>query len=185
MAVDINDIFNDAAPVAASNTQIQEIGILAKQAIALMEEIAAIEEQLKARKKDLDRIVAQDLPEAMDAANSASFTDKSTGKKITIKDDVSASISKNHAPEAHKWLRDNGHEELIKNQIVVPLGKGLDNVASGIITMLKAQFDVEAERKESVHAQTLGAFVREQMAAGVELPHTLLGIYTRRVAVIK
>jgi hypothetical protein len=36
---------------------------------------------------------------------------------------------------------------------------------------------ISAEEKRNVHPQTLGAFVREQTAAGVALPEQLLGVY--------
>jgi hypothetical protein len=183
---DMDDIFKDAQqPVSATDAEAAEIGTLTKRAIELQEEIEALSAQVKTRNEELRRITDQDLPEAMDAANCAEFKDKDTGKKITIKEAVTASISKNNAIKAHAWLREHGHESLIKNEIIVPLGKGLDNVAGEIITRLKTEFDVEPERRENVHAQTLGAFCREQLGMGVDLPADLLGMYIRRVAVIK
>jgi hypothetical protein len=179
------DIFADANPVSATDDEIKAIGYLASKAIALKEEIDAMEEMLKERKREYALLTEKDLPEAMDAAQCGEFKHSESGKKIQIKDDVYASISKDNAPQAHQWLREHNHGDIIKNEIVVPLGRGLDNVAGDIINDIKTRYGIDAERKENVHAQTLKAFCREQLAAGAELPAALLGLFIKRVAVFK
>jgi len=180
----IDKLWEDSQVTTASSEQLQDIGFLADKAISIKEEMTALEEMLKKLGEQYRQITEKDLPEAMDAVNHAEFKTKD-GRKVTVKDDVQASISKDNRPAAHTWLREHNHEELIKNQITVPLGKGLDNVATEIISELKERYGIEASREESVHASTLKAFCREQLAAGVELPAGLLGLYVRRVAVIK
>lgn len=185
MAADMSDVFADSEKIKATDEELRSISFLVGKAVSLKEEIDAMQAQLDARTKEHRDILEKELPEAMDAAGSSSFTDKDTGKKVAIKDDVRASISKGNAPEAHAWLRNHGHEDLIKNEIIIPLNKGLDNVASEIVQEVKNRFGLDAERKEAVHAQTLGAFCREQLGMGVDLPAGLLGLFIRRVAVIK
>lgn len=180
----IDKMWEDSQVTTASTDQLQGIGYLADKAISLKGEIEAMEEALKKLNAQYREITEKDLPEAMDAVNHSEFKTKD-GRKVTVKDDVQASISKDNRPAAHAWLRDHNHEDLIKNQITVPLGKGLDNVATEIIGELKDRYGIEASREESVHASTLKAFCREQLAAGAELPAGLLGLYVRRVAVIK
>lgn len=181
----VDDLFADSAPVATTTAEAKEIGIIVARALALKNEIDAMQAQLTERTREYTQLVERDLPEAMDAANCGEFKDATSGKKITVKDDVHASISKDNAPAAHDWLRTHEHGDIIKNEIVIPLTKGMDNVANAIIREVKANWDVEIERKESVHASTLKAFCREQLAKGVDLPAGLLGLYIRRVAVIK
>lgn len=185
MAGVTRDIFADANPVSATDDEVRTISYLAGKALKLKEEIDALDALLKERQKEYLSITEKDLPEAMDAAQCAEFKHAESGKKIQVKDDVHASISKANAPAAHAWLREHNHGDIIKNEITVPLARGLDNVATDIIADIKAKYGIDAERKESVHASTLKAFCREQLAASVELPAGLLGLFIRRVAVFK
>lgn len=177
--MDADKLFADAQAIAATGEQVADIGALAAKMIALQEEIEAIQATLAERTVELRRLEEQDLPEAMDAANCSSFK-TSDGRELKLKEDVRASISKPNEPAAHAWLREHGHGELIKRKIELMLDRGQDNVASAIIKTIQDQFGLTPEDKASVHAQTLGAFCREQLAAGVELPAGLLGLYTRR-----
>lgn len=183
--MDMSRLEADSAPIGATDGEAKTIGTLAARAIALKNEIDAVALYLGDLQKKYFTVTEKDLPEAMDAAACKTFEDAKTGKKITVKDEVRASISKPNQAEAHKWLRDNNHADLIKNEIKVPLDKGKDNIAGEILTLLKKKFDIEAERSESVHASTLSAFCREQLSKGVELPAAPLGLFIRRVAVIK
>lgn len=183
--MDLSQLEADATPISASDNEVKTIGILTARAIALANEIEAMTTALNDLQKQYFTVTEKDLPEAMDAAGSKMFQDSKTGKKVTIKDEVRASISKPNQEVAHKWLRDNNHADLIKNEIKVPLDKGKDNVASEILKLLKDKFEIEASRSESVHASTLSAFCREQLSKGVELPAGPLGLFIRRVAVIK
>ena len=173
------------APVKATNEEVKEIGFLVKRAIELKNELENIDAIRAKYAAELAGILEKDLPEAMDSAGSQLFQDKDSGKKVTVKDDIYASISKDNAPKAHAWLREHNHEDIIKNLITVPLNKGSDNVATEIVKTLHETFGVAAERTESVHASTLKAFCKEQLASGVEMPADLFGIFIRRVATIK
>lgn len=182
--VDLDRVFGDAGPAEVTNSELVEIGQKVSRALLLMDEIDAMESQLKSLKAELNELTEKEIPEVMDGANCGEFRHKD-GKKVTIKDAVTASISKENKPAAHAWLRDKGHGDIIKNKVEFEVGRGLDNVAAEAIKLLKTELGITAERTESVHAQTLGAFCREQLAAGVELPASLLGMWVRRVAVIK
>jgi hypothetical protein len=181
----LDKVFNDAGPVEASNSELYEIGAKVSRALVLMDEIDAMESQLKSLKAELNDLTEKQIPEVMDNANCGLFKHKETGRKVEVQDKVTASISKENRPEAHAWLRNAGHEDIIKNKVEFEVGRGKDNIAAEAIASLKQHFGIDAERTESVHAQTLGAFCREQLAAGVELPAALLGLWIRRVAVIK
>ena len=102
--------------------------------------------------------MCEDLPAAMKTAKLKTFT-LDNGFEIVLDSELKTSITEKNKPGAHKWLRDNKHGDLIKNEFKTTFGKGEAENAEAL-----AKYFLEAEQdftqKESVHAQTLGAFVR-------------------------
>ena len=82
------------------------------------------------------------------------------------------------------WLRDNGHEDLIKNTISVNFGRGEDESASKLREALNNEGSSYTD-KTGVHSQTLKAFVREQVESGQNLPLDLLGVFIGQKTTIK
>ena len=74
-------------------------------------------------------------------------------------------INKNNRDAAHAWLRQQGHGDIIKNQVSVSFGKGEDETALETMTLLEQEGLFPAQ-KESVHPSTLKAFVRERIESG-------------------
>ena len=63
-------------------------------------------------------------------------------------------------------------------------GREEDEIADKVVRdLIDEGFD--PSQSKSVHAGTLSAFVKEQLAEGVELPEDLLGVYVGRKAIIK
>lgn len=178
------DLEADSQAVEATDDQLKQVGDLAQKADELQDEIKALEEQTKARKAELDKILKHELPGAMDEANLTEFKTKK-GRKIKVEDVVSASIPKAHLNEALDWLRQQGHSDLIKHELKVSLGKGMDNMVPVIKQTLEKDYGLQPTDSETVHSQTLSAFCREQLAQGKELPEDILGLYTARVAKLK
>jgi hypothetical protein len=51
------------------------------------------------------------------------------GQSVEIKPFYTGTISKEKQEEAFEWLRDNGYEDLIKNQVIVKFGRAEDEKA--------------------------------------------------------
>lgn len=130
---------------------------------------------LEAEQAILRDLVEVKLPDMMLEIGLESFV-LSDGTSIRIEKFYAAKIPDDKRQEAFEWLRGNGHESLIKRAISCKFGKGQDALASKVIAAL-AKLKVAAEDKESVHPQTLKAFVREQIEEGKALPTDLLGVY--------
>lgn len=82
---------------------------------------------------------------------------------------------------ALRWLVDHGHGGIIKNNVTVALDRGADERADALVVELRAKgFEVEA--KKDVHAQTLGALVRELMAEGKVVPTALFNLFDMKLA---
>lgn len=102
------------------------------------------------------------------------------GDTVKLEDEVYASIAKANAKDACKWLRKNKFGDLVKQSIIVNLGKGAETIATDVKKALRS-IRVKFEELESVHAQTLKAFVKESIREGRELP-TSISVHIQPVA---
>jgi hypothetical protein len=99
------------------------------------------------------------------------------GSSVEIRPFYSARIPSSKADEAFSWLRENGHGDLIKNQVTLEFGMQQDNEAKSIIEELK-QKGLPVQQKTTVHPSTLRGFVREQIQElGKNVPAELFGTY--------
>lgn len=162
--------------------QLSRLQALAKQQAEAERDVARAEQALKDAKTALREIAEQRIPELMDEYGVETFTTRA-GLHVAIQEIIRASIPKAHTQEAIAWLREHGHAALIKRTVAVQFGAGEDEYAEATHAELERQgYAVQDAAK--VHPQTLGAFVRERLEAGEELPQDLLGVYRQRVAKI-
>ena len=98
------------------------------------------------------------------------------GDAVSYKPFYSASITKANQEAAFKWLRDNGHGDLIKNAVSVNFGKGEDEKAVELIGNLEGQ-GMYPDQKMEVHPSTLRAFVSSEIEAGRDVPIDTFSIY--------
>jgi hypothetical protein len=137
-------------------------------------------EELQDKITHLETVV---LPDALRNLGLKDYTLMS-GAKVSLVDVVAASITDKNKKGAHDWLRAHGHGDIIKNHVVVSFGKGEDSYANNLLQELVDKRDADLikfgdiEQKEAVHASTLKAFVKSQLAQGTEFPPTLFNLYT-------
>ena len=187
----------EAAP-APSDEQIGKIRGLALVQVDLVRNISRVENELRDLKRDLQVNMEVELPAAMTDAGMTSFTlvggwkieletyymaSIPTGDRIKDREKLEQALAKRAA--WFRWLRANNHDSIIKREIVTRFGKGDDKDAARLKQYLLENFPMfDVADRESVHAQTLGAFVREQMAKGTTFPDEL-GVATVRAAGVK
>lgn len=164
------------------------ISQLAVRQLQLQTRKAEHEAQVKLIDEELKRISEYDLPNAMAEAGMKTF-ELLDGSRIAIKRVFTASVRVENRPEAFAWMRERGHDSLIKTEVQVPLGKGAHDIAEHMLEVLREKFpDYAGKLDESVHWQTLRAFVKEQVEAEEAainqgetvddpLPRELLGVY--------
>lgn len=167
-----------------SNTEISEIAALAQQQVAQQLQVEEIELALKKAQEKLRQIQEVDLPNAMAQAGVTEIR-LPDGRRITIKEDIYASIPKDRYIEAMTWLQDNGFGDVIKNEVKVTFGRGEESGAQELIADLTAHGWNNYESKVAVHPQTLKALLREQLAAGVNIPLDVFGAGPVTKAIIK
>ena len=172
------DSFNELQEGALSRDS-----TLANKQLLLAQELATLEEAVKAKKEELRLTSEQELPEAMQTAGLTEIV-LSTGEKITITEFYNAHISKANQETAYQWLVQNGHEGLIKNEVSLKFGREEDLIAQETVQALKAR-GLAPEIRQSVHPSTLKAFVKEQLTSGRDIPTEPFGIYIGSKAIIK
>ena len=96
------------------------------------------------------------------------------GVEVEVIEKLRASIAQGDMAQqakAFKWLEDNGHGHLIKREFKIQFGKNEEKWANKFESDLrKRKKPVQVERKQSVHAATLAAFITEQLGKGVKVP---------------
>lgn len=110
------------------------------------------------------------------------------GRKLQIKEVVSASISGGKRLPAIKWLDDNGYGSIVKHQVVFHFDRNRNELYQDFMEHIQSFIDKDRlvmTEEHNVHAQTLMAWVREKLKEGIELPRELLGIFVKHVAKIK
>tara|TARA_R110000824_G_scaffold141298_3_gene307803 strand:- start:2488 stop:3057 length:570 start_codon:yes stop_codon:yes gene_type:complete len=172
-----------SASTIASDEQLSGVAKLVQQQLQIEEAIANAEEHLKNLKKDHQRISTQVIPDAITDANLLSEFTTADGIKVSVKPFISANISEARREEAHTWLRDNQHGDIIKNIVSVDTGKNQELAEKAIQALSDGGFNPSS--KESVHASTLKAWLREQVEAGTPVPLELFGAFLGQKSTIK
>tara|TARA_R110002124_G_scaffold25516_1_gene92452 strand:- start:324 stop:902 length:579 start_codon:yes stop_codon:yes gene_type:complete len=169
-----------------SKIDTKELGTIAEVAKEIRDKelrILSLEVQLKDHKKELNKLTDEDLPQMLTEIGLSSFT-LEDGSAVTIKQTYGASIRVDDRLKAHDWLRENGHDDIIKNSVYCSFGRGEDDQASAFQAFAsKEGFPVE--QKTEIHSQTLRAWVKERVENGEEFPMELFGAYIGQRAVIK
>ena len=162
---------------------LDEMAVLARQLIEADANVKAMEEELKEAKEAARKLREEDIPCAMQEIGLSSFT-MDTGEKVRIAQEVYASIPADRKPEAFKWLLDNNFGDLIKTEVAVAFGRGEVDDAHNLVRALKDE-GLDASCSESVHPQTLKAFLKEQVASGAAVPLELFGarpVWTAKIS---
>lgn len=181
MSIDFEDVASDLQDIKEEG--LSRIASLVRQQLAMEKRVTDLETELSSAKKDLKEVAENLLPSAMAEYGMAKMK-MDDGSEISVSKFYSASIPKARQDEAFDWLRDNGHDSLIKNQVAVSFGRAEDSKAQLLLDRLQAE-GFETQQKVWVEPMTLKAFVKEQVEGGEPIPSDLFGIYIGDQAKIK
>lgn len=179
MAESYEDFVPDeqAGNAAPSNEQLTAVSELAARQQSLEQQVKVQEEYLNTLKGQLRQVQEKDLPEAMDEAGLSEFTTKD-GYRVRVQREYHANIPKARQEAAFQWLRDHGHDSVIKRDVTIQFGRGEDNAAGNIVGELRDRLpDNKVTDKAGVHPQTLKKLVKECVEAGEDLPFEDFGVY--------
>mgnify|MGYP003624586937 FL=1 len=163
--------------------ELSVVSNLANKQLKLAAEILKLEMGLKAKKEEFRLTSERELPDAMQSAGLTQIT-LSSGEQIAITEFYNAHISKANQEKAYDWLISNGHEGLIKNEVLLKFGREESEVVDETVSALQSR-GLSPQVRQSVHPSTLKAFIKEQLTSGNDVPTEPFGIYIGSKATIK
>lgn len=137
------------------------------------------EEELRIAKKNLHYISSLQLPALMDELGISEFKTKE-GTKISVNEDIRASISKKDRDSALAWLDENGYGNIIKREFKVQFENELE-VQEFKKFLDSNNMNICLENVSTVHHATLSSFIRDLMSEGCdEVPLDIFGVVRLR-----
>ena len=179
----LQGLSEDKSLKAVNNDGLKTIAEYASAISAQELIVEQLEAQLKEAKRELRALTDERLPQLLLELGVSEFK-LEDGTKVTVKNIYGATIPAALREKAHKWLRDNGHGDIIKNVISASFGMGEDELAQKFKDTAKEN-GLVCEQKESVHSQTLRGFVKGEIEKGKDVPQDLFGVFVSQRAVIK
>jgi hypothetical protein len=171
-------LLNPLTGTPISDADVQSIAELARQQYRLEKSIELLEKSLKEKKEELLKLQMVLIPARMEQVGMQEFTlkGKEVIAKLRVDDFYSAKISEENELNAFKWLRDNGHAGIVKTQVVCNYTQKEQDQVKRLLSILRRN-RIGFDKKDSVHWQTLRAFVREMKEGGKHIPDDLFGVF--------
>jgi len=173
----------DQTEVIKSTTNIKTLSDQVLKLRAMEDQLKIMEEALKTRKKEIDRISGEVIP-TMLSEMGLSQLKLADGSSVDVKPFYSATISAQNKDKAYSWLRTNGLGDIIKNDISVSFGRNEDDKAAKYAELAKSN-GYQPTQKLKVEPMTLKALVRERIEAGKEMPTEIFNIFVGNKTTIK
>lgn len=178
-----DDIFDDAEAFGSVDTDTgKSLSNLVRALRSVEKEIADTEEHLKALKQQKHKLSTEQIPALMDEMGVERLD--VDGVTVARKLIVHASIPAERKDEAYGWLRSNGLDDIIKNDVSLSFGRGEDNVAGDLVDRLRAE-GFDPQTKTAIHPMTLKAFVKERFENGKAIDLDMFGAYIVNAAEIR
>lgn len=162
-----------------------EVVKLANTQLRLEDQVKKAEDALSLLRESLKNVAEVLLPNAMLEVGVAELK-LENGAKISLKPFVNATIV--DKPTFFTFLEANNLGSIVKHEIVHTFGKNENDKCKELLTVLQHAGITEFEDKETVHAQTLQATIKENDLSDtpIEWPgEETIKIYRGQKAVIK
>ena len=176
------EMFDDTTLDKVQEGDMKNLSSLVKDLNQITLNINEKEEELKALKLQKHKMSTEQIPSMMDEMGVKRLDVENLS--VTLKPLINASIPQTRREEAYQWLRDNGLDDIIKNDVIMSFGKGEDNMAGDIMYELE-QRGMHPEKKTHIHSMTLKAFIRERVEKGLPIDLDMFGAFVARTADIK
>ena len=177
------DIFDEAGALGSVDASTgKTLSDLVRKLRAVEDNISDTEQHLKALKAEKQKLSVENIPALMDEMGVERLD--VDGVTVSRKMMVHASIPKDRKDEALGWLRSEGLDDIIKNDVTCSFGKGEDNIAGDVLGMLQER-GYDASAKTYVHPMTLKAFVKERMESGKPIDLDMFGAFVANAAEIR
>jgi hypothetical protein len=163
--------------------EVTEISEACKKLTSQNKTVEETKDLLKEQEEEARRLSEEVIPTLMQQAGVSSIT-LDDGTSVQVSPYYYAKIPEANKDEAFRWLRENNHGDLIKNNLSVSFGKGEDADAVKLKESLEKQ-GLVVDQKQDVHWQTLRGFVKEQIEKNKTIPSETFGLYIANRTKIK
>ena len=178
-----DDIFDEAGALGNVDTATgKALSDLVRKLRTVEKEIEDAEAHVKALKQEKHKLSVENIPALMDEMGVQRLD--VDGVTVVCKTTVHAFIPVERKEEAFNWLRSEGLDDIIKNDVTVSFGKGEDNVAGDLVGRLQAE-GYEPSQKTHIHSSTLKAFVKERFENNKPIDLDMFGAFVANTAEIK
>ncbi len=183
----MTDIFEDYFDESEALAQVdsgtgKQLSDLVRTLRNVEKQIEDAEIHMKALKAEKHKLSVENIPSLMDEMGVERLD--VDGLTVERKMMVHASIPQARKDEAFAWLRENGLDDIIKNDVTCSFGKGEDNMAGDVVGILQEK-GFDPKTKTHVHPSTLKAFVKERVTDGKPIDLDMFGAYINNAAEIR
>ena len=165
---EIAAFFEPDNSIEFEDKKLGRVAILANQIQELEREISEQETIIKSL-REKKRQISEDLLPAVMTEHGLSEITLNDGSKVTVKKFYSCTIPTDRTEKALDWLRQHGHDGLIKHRLTIDFTRDKDAQALQVKKELEGKGLYPGD-KEWVEPSTLRGFAREQVEAGGLLP---------------
>lgn len=184
MSETINEMLADISEdFGVDDDKLSTLAAYAKQQGSLEDELKQLEQAIKDRKAELQKLKTETIPEFMDEVGIESFT-TTDGRQLKIEPFYQCSIPKDRKDEAFAWLTQHGYGDLIKVNVTLTFGKSQYDEAIELCNKLESLGYVTTPTL-NVHPMTLKGWVRSMSEEGEEFPLDLFGAFIGRITKLK
>jgi hypothetical protein len=169
--------------IAAEEHKPADLVALRKKASELRDEhlrLDVLQAEVKKVQANITRLERKDLVDMFNEAKVSSVTVDPEGNQpafVAERNTVyNAKIPDDKRVEAFDWFEQQGHGDLIKSIINIIFGMQEHEERLRVMKIL-ADNGIQYYTNESIHHQTLKAFVKREIQAGHIIPRELLGVY--------
>lgn len=155
-------------------SEVDPISKACQDYVKVEQEIADLEALIKLKKEVL-RQVNETIVTLMEERGVKSIK-MSDGNSVDIKPFYTGSISEENKEAAFEWLRKEGYDDIIKNQVVIKFGRAEDDKADKLFSDLASK-GLDADRNVKVEPMTLKGFIREMIENGKDIPMDTFGVF--------
>lgn len=161
---------------------LDEIKKLAQDQLLAKKEVERLEKELKEAEEKYKDISERRLPGKMDHLGIPAVT-LPDGTTVEVEEKVRGGLIVENRPKGHKWLEEQGHGAILKTEVSIAFPKKKLEEAKKLVERLREE-ELPANLERSVHANTLDAFIREQLELGKDIPLDIFSVMRQRIATV-
>ena len=179
MSNEVNNMMLQDSKDLLDNVEITTIAAECQRLKGIEDEIDRTEELLKNLKTMADDIGSRVIPELL-AEQGLSSIKLADGSSVSVKREYRCTLPKedDRREAAHKWLRENGLGDIIKNNFSVTFGRGEDDKAQQLLD-LAASNGFQPQQKSDVAWNTLTALFQERVESGLDMPSDVFSTWIK------